>query len=33
MLIGFFCGLSERALASAIAGRAAAFVSGVAGGK
>jgi hypothetical protein len=33
MLIGFFCGLSERALASAIAGRASAFVGGVAGGK
>jgi hypothetical protein len=33
ILIGFFCGLSERALASAIAGRAAAFVGGVAGSK
>ena len=33
ILIGFFCGLSERALASAIAGRASGFVSSVAGGK
>lgn len=31
LLIGLFCGLSERALATAIAGRAAAFVKGVAG--
>ena len=30
-LIGLFCGLSERALATAIAGRAAAFVKGIAG--
>jgi hypothetical protein len=29
LLIGLFCGLSERALATAIAGRAAAFVKGV----
>lgn len=33
MLIGFFCGLSERALASALAGRASAFVGGVAGSR
>jgi hypothetical protein len=33
ILVGFFCGLSERALASAIAGRAAAFVNGVSGSK
>lgn len=33
MLIGFFCGLSERALASAIAGRASAFIGGIARGK
>ncbi len=33
ILIGFFCGLSERALASAIAGRASAFVGGIAGSK
>ena len=32
ILIGVFCGLSERALATAISGRAAAFVRGVAGG-
>ncbi|NVN87897.1 MAG: hypothetical protein HXX15_17605 [Rhodopseudomonas sp.] len=32
VLIGMFCGLSERALATAISGRAAAFVRGVAGG-
>jgi len=32
LLIGIFCGLSERALATAISGRAAAFVKGVAGG-
>jgi hypothetical protein len=32
LLIGLFCGLSERALATAIAGRAAAFVKGIAGG-
>ena len=31
LLIGLFCGLSERALATAIAGRAAAFVKGIAG--
>jgi hypothetical protein len=31
LLIGLFCGLSERALATAIAGRAAALVKGVAG--
>jgi hypothetical protein len=31
LLIGLFCGLSERALATAIAGRASAFVKGVAG--
>lgn len=31
LLIGLFCGLSERALATAIAGRAAAFVKGVGG--
>jgi hypothetical protein len=31
LLIGLFCGLSERALATAIAGRAAALVRGVAG--
>jgi hypothetical protein len=31
LLIGLFCGLSERALATAIAGRAAAFVRGVGG--
>lgn len=30
-VIGLFCGLSERALATAIAGRAAAFVKGVGG--
>jgi hypothetical protein len=30
-LIGMFCGLSERALATAVSGRAAAFVRGVAG--
>jgi len=33
VLVGFFCGLSERALASAIAGRASAFVGGIAGSK
>lgn len=33
LLIGFFCGLSERALSSAIAGRATAFVGGIAGGR
>lgn len=33
VLIGLFCGLSERALATAIVGRAEAFVGGVAGGK
>jgi hypothetical protein len=32
LLIGLFCGLSERALATAIAGRAASFVKGVGGG-
>lgn len=32
VLIGLFCGLSERALATAISGRAAAFVRGLAGG-
>jgi hypothetical protein len=32
ILIGMFCGLSERALATAVSGRAAAFVKGVAGG-
>jgi hypothetical protein len=32
ILIGMFCGLSERALATAVSGRAAAFVRGVAGG-
>lgn len=32
ILVGMFCGLSERALASAISSRAAAFVRGVAGG-
>jgi hypothetical protein len=32
ILVGMFCGLSERALATAISGRAAAFVKGVAGG-
>lgn len=32
VLIGMFCGLSERALATAISGRAAAFVKGVGGG-
>ncbi|MEA2873278.1 MAG: hypothetical protein QOH67_3254 [Hyphomicrobiales bacterium] len=31
LLIGLFCGLSERALATAITGRAASFVKGVAG--
>jgi hypothetical protein len=31
LLIGLFCGLSERALSTAIAGRASAFVKGVAG--
>ena len=31
LLIGLFCGLSERALATAIAGRAVAFVKGVGG--
>jgi hypothetical protein len=31
-LVGMFCGLSERALATAVSGRAAAFVRGVAGG-
>lgn len=31
ILIGMFCGLSERALATAVSGRAAAFVKGVAG--
>ncbi len=31
LLIGLFCGLSERALATAIAGRASAFIKGVAG--
>ena len=31
LLIGLFCGLSERALATAIAGRAASFVKGVGG--
>ncbi|GMO93989.1 hypothetical protein [Bradyrhizobium liaoningense] len=33
ILIGFFCGLSERALSSAIAGRATAFVGGIAGSR
>ncbi|WFU26116.1 hypothetical protein QA649_07880 [Bradyrhizobium sp. CB1717] len=33
ILIGFFCGLSERALSSAIAGRATAFIGGIAGGR
>lgn len=33
VLVGFFCGLSERALSSAIAGRATAFVGGIAGSK
>jgi hypothetical protein len=33
VLIGLFCGLSERALATAIVGRAEAFVGGVAGGR
>jgi hypothetical protein len=32
VLVGMFCGLSERTLATAISGRAAAFVRGVAGG-
>lgn len=32
LLVGLFCGLSERALATAISGRAATFVRGVAGG-
>jgi hypothetical protein len=32
IVVGMFCGLSERALATAISGRAAAFVRGVAGG-
>jgi hypothetical protein len=32
MLVGIFCGLSERALATAISGRATAFVKGIAGG-
>jgi hypothetical protein len=32
LLIGLFCGLSERALATAIAGRAAAFVKGISSG-
>jgi hypothetical protein len=32
LLIGLFCGLSERALASAVSSRAAAFVRGVGGG-
>jgi hypothetical protein len=32
LLIGLFCGLSERAMATAIAGRATAFVKGIAGG-
>jgi len=31
LLVGLFCGLSERALATAISGRAASFVKGVAG--
>ncbi len=31
LLIGMFCGLSERALATAISGRAAAFVKGIGG--
>jgi hypothetical protein len=31
ILIGMFCGLSERALATAVSGRAAAFVKGVGG--
>lgn len=33
ILVGFFCGLSERALSSAIAGRATAFIGGIAGGR
>lgn len=33
LLIGLFCGMSERALATAISGRAAAFVQGVASGR
>jgi hypothetical protein len=33
LLIGLFAGLSERALATAISGRAAAFVQGIAGGR
>jgi hypothetical protein len=32
MLVGIFCGIAERALATAISGRAAAFVKGIAGG-
>jgi hypothetical protein len=32
LLVGIFCGLSERALSTAIAGRASALVKGVAGG-
>jgi hypothetical protein len=32
VLVGVFCGIAERALATAISGRAAAFVKGVAGG-
>jgi hypothetical protein len=31
LLVGIFCGLSERALSTAISGRAATFVKGVAG--
>ncbi len=33
LLIGIFCGLSERALATAISGRAASFVQGIGGGR
>lgn len=33
LLIGFFCGLSERALALAISGRASSFVGGIAGSR
>lgn len=32
LLVGVFCGLSERALATALSGRAATFVKGIAGG-
>jgi hypothetical protein len=32
VLVGVFCGIAERALATAISGRAAAFVRGIAGG-